>query len=291
MEIEKARPIARRALDLGINFFDTANSYSGGRSEEILGELLSGYRDEIILATKVYEKVGDKPNDGGLSRYHILSQIDKSLKRLRTDHVDLYQIHRWDYSTPIEETLTALNDLVNVGKVRYIGASSMFAWQFATAIFTSDRLQLARFVSMQNHYSLAYREEEREMNPFCKSQGIAILPWSPLAKGLLAGKYKRNESLNSLRYLHAKDPSHWLVAPRDFDVAERLIEIAQEKGVKASQIALSWLLQKGVTAPIVGFTKVEHVDDAVQSVELKLSGDDMMRLEEPYQLHQLVGVE
>jgi 1-deoxyxylulose-5-phosphate synthase len=289
IEIDKALPIVKRALELGINFFDTANAYSEGRSEEILGELLEGYRDDIVLATKVYEKVGDKPNDQGLSRYHIMREVDRSLKRLKTDRIDLYQIHRWDNSTPIEEIVRALDDLVRLGKVRYIGASSMFAWQFATAVYTTKLHGLAPFVSMQNHYSLAYREEEREMIPFCKSQRIAILPWSPLAKGVLSGKYRRGEPITSARYVGAKSPADWLVADIDFDVAERVEEIAKEKGLTMTQIALAWLLQRGVTAPIVGFTKVEHVDDAVGSLDVKLSRDDMERLEEPYKLHQIVG--
>jgi len=291
VEIDKARPIVRRALDLGINFFDTANVYSMGRSEEIIGELLRDYRDDVIIATKVWWEMGDKPNQRGLSRVHVTQQIEASLKHLQTDHVDLYQIHRWDYDTPIEETLRALDDLVHQSKVRYIGASSMWAWQFAQALSTSDRLGLERFVSMQNHYNLCYREEEREMIPLCRKEGIALIPWSPLARGFLGGKYRRLERPDSARYRS----DHWLperfFRPEDFDVLERAEEIAKEKDVPVAQVALSWLLHKGVTALIIGATKVEHVDDAANSMELKLSDEDVRRLEEPYKPHWVMGHE
>jgi 1-deoxyxylulose-5-phosphate synthase len=289
IEVEKARPILNRAIDLGINFFDTANVYSNGRSEEIVGELLEGRRDEIVLATKVRFRVGEGPDDEGLSRLHIMKEVEKSLRRLRTDRIDLYQIHRWDYDTPIEETLQALNDLVHQGKVRYIGASSMYAWQFSKALFTSDLLGISRFVSMQNHYNLCYREEEREMIPFCKDQGIALLPWSPLARGFLSGRYKRGETPNSSRIRSDSPLKGRFFRAEDFDVVERVQEVAKEKRVSSSQIALSWLLHKGVTAPIIGATKVEHVEEAVASVDLKLSADDMKRLEEPYKLHPILG--
>jgi 1-deoxyxylulose-5-phosphate synthase len=289
IEIDAARPIVNKALDLGINFFDTANVYSEGRSEEIVGELLKGRRDDLVIATKVYFSVGEGPNDTGLSRYHILREIDRSLKRLQMDHVDLYQTHRWNYDTPIEETLVALNDVVRSGKSRYIGASSMYAWQFAKALFTSDRLNIARFISMQNHYNLLYREEEREMIPFCKDQGIGLIPWSPLARGFLTGKYKRNETPSSSRY--KSDPlfGQRFFRPEDFDIEESVEALAREKGVKPSQIALAWLLHKGVTAPIIGVTKLEHVEDAVGALEVKLSADDMKRLEEKYKLHPIMG--
>jgi 1-deoxyxylulose-5-phosphate synthase len=289
IEIDAARPIVNKALDLGINFFDTANVYSEGRSEEIVGELLKGRRDELVIATKVYFGVGEGPNDTGLSRYHILREINRSLKRLQMDHVDLYQTHRWNYDTPIEETLVALNDVVRSGKSRYIGASSMYAWQFAKALFTSDRLNIARFISMQNHYNLLYREEEREMIPFCKDQGIGLIPWSPLARGFLTGKYKRNETPSSSRY--KSDPlfGQRFFHPEDFDIEESVEALAREKGVKPSQIALAWLLHKGVTAPIIGVTKLEHVEDAVGALEVKLSADDMKRLEEKYKLHPIMG--
>lgn len=289
IEIDKARPIIKKALDLGINFYDTANVYSNGRSEEIVGELLNEVRDDVIIASKVRQKVGDGVNDSGLSRFHIMREIERSLKRLKTDRIDLYQIHRWDYDTPIEETLVALNDLVRGGKVRYIGASSMFAWQFAKALFTSDMLQIARFVSMQNHYNLCYREEEREVIPLCRDQGIALIPWSPLARGFLAGKYKRNQTPETARYRSDEILAKRFFKEEDFDVVERAEEIAREKGVTSSQIALAWLLHKGVTAPIIGATKVEHVEEAAASTELKLSSDDMKRLEEPYKLHPILG--
>ena len=289
IEIDKAAPIIKKALDLGINFYDTANVYSNGRSEEIVGELLNGVRDDVIIASKVRQKVGEGVNDSGLSRFHIMREIERSLKRLKIERIDLYQIHRWDYDTPIEETLVALNDLVREGKVRYIGASSMFAWQFAKALFTSDMLQIARFVSMQNHYNLCYREEEREMIPLCRDQGIALIPWSPLARGFLAGKYKRNRNPETARYRSDEILAKRFFKEEDFDVVERAEEVAREKGVTSSQIALAWLLHKGVTAPIIGATKVEHVEEAAASTELKLSSDDMKRLEEPYKLHPILG--
>jgi aryl-alcohol dehydrogenase (NADP+) len=289
IEIDKARPIVKRALDLGINFFDTANVYSKGRSEEIIGELLTDRRDEVIIATKVYGEMGDKVNQRGLSRVHVMIQINASLKRLQTDHVDLYQIHRWDYETPIEETLRTFNDLVRQGEVRYIGASSMWAWQFAKALFISDRLGIERFVTMQNHYNLCYREEEREMIPLCREEGVGLIPWSPLARGFLTGKYRRGEAPNSLRYNSDKRFAERFFRPEDFDVLERAEEIAKEKDVTLAQVGLSWLLHKGVTAPVIGATKIEHVEDAVNAIELKLSNDDVKRLEEPYKPHWTLG--
>ena len=289
VEIDKARMIVKRALDLGVNFFDTANVYSNGRSEEIIGELLKDNRDDVVIATKVRLKVGEGPNSEGLSRYHIMGQVKKSLKRLRTDRIDLYQTHRWDYSTPIEETLLTLNDLVRQGMVNYIGTSSMFTWQFAKALAASDLLGVARFVSMQNHYSLCYREEEREMIPFCKDQDTALIPWSPLARGFLTGRYKRGGKTDTPRYRSDKYFAERFFRPEDFDVVERAEEIAKQKGVTVSQIALAWLLHKGVCAPIIGATKVEHVEDAVSALDVKLSPDDMKRLEEPYKPHRIIG--
>jgi len=289
LEIDKARAIVRRALDLGINFYDTANVYSSGRSEEITGELLQDYREEVVVATKVYFPVGERPNQQGLSRLHVLKQIDGSLRRLRTDHVDLYQIHRWDYATPIEETVRTLDGLVRQGKVRYIGESSMWAWQFERALSTGERLGLEKFVSMQNHYNLCYREEEREMIPLCRDHGIGILPWSPLAKGFLSGRYKRGEKPDSKRFSSDELLGERFFRPEDFDVVERLEVIAKEKDVSPSQVAISWLLHKGVTAPIVGPTKVEHVKEAVAAISVKLSGDDVRRLEEPYKPHPVIG--
>jgi 1-deoxyxylulose-5-phosphate synthase len=289
MGIEAARPIMKRALDLGINFYDTANSYSGGKSEEIVGELLKGVRDDIVLATKVRSTVGKGVNDSGLSRLHIMREVEKSLKRLQTDRIDLYQIHRWDYETPIAETLLALDDLVHAGKVRYIGASSMFAWQFAKALYTSDLLHISRFVSMQDHYNLVYREEEREMLPLCRDQNIAVIPFSPLARGFLSGKYRRGDIPNTPRYQGDQLLPGRFFRPEDFDVAERTEEVAKAKGVTPSQIALAWLLHRGITAPIIGATKIEHVEEAVAAVELKLSSDDAKRLEEPYKLHPIIA--
>ena len=289
VEIDKAKPIVKRALDLGVNFFDTANVYSDGRSEEIVGELLKDHRDSVVIASKVRLSTGEGPNKEGLSRYHIIDQARKSLKRLKTDKIDLSQTHRWDYSTPIEETLVALNDLVRQGMVNYIGASSMYAWQLAKALFTSDRLGVARFISMQNHYNLCYREEEREMIPFCKDQAIALIPWSPLARGFLTGRYRRGGKADSPRYRSDKYFAERFFRPEDFDVVERAEEIAKENGVPASQIAIAWLLHKGVCAPIIGATKVEHLEDAVSSLEVKLSSGDMKRLEEPYKPHRIIG--
>src|SRR5437899_4058039 len=289
VEIDKARPIVKRALDLGVNFFDTANVYSNGRSEEVVGELLKDHREDVVIATKVRLKVGEGPNTEGLSRYHIMGQVKKSLKRLRTDRIDLYQTHRWDYSTPVEETLLTLNDLVRKGSVNYIGTSSMFVWQFAKALAASDRLGIARFVSMQNHYNLCYREEEREMIPFCKDQGIGLLPWSPLARGFLTGRYKRGKTPGTSRYKTDKYFAERFFRPEDFDVVERVEEVAKEKGATTAQTALAWLLHKGVNAPIYGATKLEHMDEMVVSLDLQLSADDMRRLEEPYKTHRILG--
>jgi len=289
LELDNARPIVKRALDLGINFFDTANYYSLGRSEEITGELLRDYRDDVVLATKVYFPMGEKPNQHGLSRLHVMKQLDSSLRRLATDHVDLYQIHRWDYETPIEETLRTLDDLVHQRKIMYIGASSMWAWQFEKALWTSDHLDLERFVSMQNHYNLCYREEEREMIPLCRDQGVGLLPWSPLAKGFLSGSYKRGEKPNSKRFKSDELLGDRFFRPEDFDVVERLEDVAKGKGVSPAQVAISWLLHKGVTAPIVGPTRVEHVEEAVAAIDVKLNEDDMRRLEEPYKPHRVIG--
>jgi aryl-alcohol dehydrogenase (NADP+) len=289
LELDEARPIVKKALDLGINFFDTANVYSMGRSEEITGELLKGYRNDVVVATKVYSTMGTKPNESGLSRLHILHQIRNSLKRLGMDHVDLYQTHRWDYATTIEETMRALDDVVHQGLAHYIGASSMFAWQFLKALNCSEELGLERFVSMQNHYNLVYREEEREMIPLCKEEGIGLIPWSPLAKGFLTGKYKRGEDSKGKRYESDKLLRDRFFKPEDYDVVEVVEAVAKEKGVTPAQIAISWLLHKGVTAPIVGPTKVEHVDDAVAAIDIKLDSSDMERLEAKYKPHPILG--
>jgi aryl-alcohol dehydrogenase-like predicted oxidoreductase len=291
LELDAARPIIKKAIDLGITFFDTANVYSLGRSEEITGECLKGCRDDVVVATKVYGSMGSKPNQSGLSRRHIMQQIRGSLKRLQMDHVDLYQIHRWDYGTPIDETLRAMDDVVHQGSAHYVGASSMFAWQFLKALNTSERLGLERFVSMQNHYNLAYREEEREMIPLCKEEGIALIPWSPLAKGFLTGKYKRGEPSKATRYESDNLLRERFFKSEDFDVLEAIEALAKEKGVTSAQVALAWLLHKGVTAPIVGPTKVEHIEDAVGAIGLKLNTSDMERLEAKYKPHPIMGHE
>jgi aryl-alcohol dehydrogenase-like predicted oxidoreductase len=291
IELDEARKLVKKAIDLGITFFDTANVYSVGRSEEITGECLKPYRDNVILATKVYFPMSKDQNDAGLSRRHIMQQIRASLKRLQMDYVDLYQIHRWDYNTPIEETMRALNDVVRLGFAHYIGASSMFAWQFLKSLYVSDRLGLERFVTMQNHYNLLYREEEREMNPLCRAEGIGLIPWSPLARGFLTGKYGRSETPKTKRYESDKYLSERYFTPEDFDVVDAVISLAKEKGVTPAQISLAWLLSKGVTAPIIGATKVEHVEEAAKAVEVKLGADDVNRLEAGYKPHPVIGHE
>jgi aryl-alcohol dehydrogenase (NADP+) len=292
LDQEPSRPFIKRALEHGINFFDTANMYSLGASEEVVGRALNDYakRHEVIIATKVYNKMGEGPNDRGLSRKHIFDQIDASLRRLGTDYVDLYQIHRWDNETPIEETLDALNDVVRAGKARYIGASSMFAWQFARALHTSERNRWARFASMQNHYNLVYREEEREMNPLCHAEGVGLIPWSPLARGFLAGNRTADKGGDSAR-ARTDDIAHRMYyQPDDFAVAERVQQVAREHARKPAQIALAWLLSRpGVTAPIIGASKMEQLDDAVAALEVKLGDDDVKALEEPYRPHSVLG--
>jgi aryl-alcohol dehydrogenase (NADP+) len=289
LELDQARPLVKRAIDLGINFFDTANYYSQGRCEEITGECLKDYRNDVIIATKIFYPMGSGPNDRGLSRRHILQQIRASIKRLNVGNVDLYQIHRWDQSTPIEETLKALDDVVHLGLTHYIGASTMFAWQFLHALSTSERLGLEKFVSMQNHYNLIYREEEREMIPLCRAEGVAVIPWSPLARGFLTGKYRRDESPKSDRYQHDHYLSERYFRPEDFDVLETVHELAKEKGISMAQTALAWLLHKGVTSPIIGATKIEHIEEAVGALDVKLSSDDMNRLESKYKPHPVIG--
>jgi aryl-alcohol dehydrogenase (NADP+) len=291
LDEETSRPFVRRALEHGINFFDTADMYSRGVSEEVTGRALKDFasRDQVVIATKAYYPMSDDPNDRGLSRKHLMSAIDNSLRRLGTDYVDLYQIHRWDDETPIEETLTALHDIVKAGKARYIGASSMMSWQFAKALALADRLGLTRFVSMQNHYNLVYREEEREMLPLCREEGIGVIPWSPLARGFLAGN-RRSPTDADTRRGRTDTFGHGLYyAPEDFTVADRCAEIAREKGVKPTQIALAWILrQPGITAPIVGASKMEQLDQAIQALELTLSDEDAERLEQPYIPHRVL---
>ena len=293
LEEEEARPFIQRALEAGLNFFDTADVYSTGESERITGKLLreSGVkRENVIVATKVNGQMSDDINDRGLSRKHILDSIDRSLQRLEMDYVDLYQIHRWDYETPIEETMEALNDIVRAGKARYIGASSMFAWQFAKSLHVSETHGWTRFISMQNHYNLVYREEEREMIPLCRDQGIGLIPWSPMARGFLAGKWKRDGSGETARAKSDSFGRNLYFSDEDFAVAECVAEVAEERGVSASQVALAWILSKPyVTAPIIGATKMEHLDQAIAALDIKLSEDEVKRLEEPYKPHPVLG--
>jgi aryl-alcohol dehydrogenase-like predicted oxidoreductase len=284
---ERSREIVRRALDAGINFFDTANFYSGGSSEEYIGRFLGEMadRDEIVLATKVCIPMREGPNGGGLSRKAIMAEIDHSLRRLGTDYVDLYQVHRWDYGTPIEETMEALHDVVKAGKARYIGASSMFAWQFAKALHVAEREGWTRFASMQNHYNLLYREEEREMLPLCVDEEIGVMPWSPLARGRL-GRALGAETARS----GSDEIGDALYEAGDRAVIERNAEVAARLGVPPAQLALAWLMRNPtVTAPIVGPTKVEHLDDAIAAVDLELTGGDAALLEEPYVPHAVSG--
>lgn len=290
---EDSKKIIDRAIDLGVNFFDTADVYSNGRSEQIVGRAMQGRRSDVVLATKVGLPTGDGPNAGGLSRKHVMHNLKRSLANLRTDRVELYQIHRWDYSTPIEDMLRTLTDAVRVmGAVDHIGGSSMWAWQFAKALRTSDRLDLERFKTMQNHYNLAYREEEREMIPLCKDEGISLIPWSPLGRGFLTGKYKRRARPSSIRYRKDRYLGSRYFRPEDFDVVERLIEVAEAKGAKPAQVALAWLLQKeGVASPIIGPTKVGQLEELVEAMGIRLKSGDMRTLEEPYKAHPVLGHE
>jgi 1-deoxyxylulose-5-phosphate synthase len=286
-----AEPIVRRAVEGGITFFDTADVYSAGASEiatgRIVGKLLS--RDEVVIATKVHGQMTPGPNGRGLSRKHILAAIDASLQRLGMDYVDLYQIHRFDHQTPIEETMEALHDVVRAGKARYIGASSMYAWQFARMQHVADGHGWTRFVSMQNHYNLLYREEEREMIPLCLEDGVGVIPWSPLARGWLTGTRTREGERRTVR-AETDAFGDSLYVAEDFDVVDRVDEVAGERGVPSAQVALAWLLHKpGVTAPIVGATKLEHLEDALAAAELALSDEEIARLEEPYAPHRVIG--
>lgn len=288
-----ARPFVQRALELGINFFDTANMYSAGISEVVTGRLLKALarRDEVVLATKVYFPTNEKdPNGRGLSRKHIMDAIDNSLKRLDVEYVDLYQIHRWDPTTPIEETMEALHDVVRAGKARYIGASSMFAWQFAKAQHTAVVHHWTRFISMQNHYNLVYREEEREMNPLCLDQGVGLVPWSPLARGFLAGNRKPDDYNVTVRAKTDQFAHSMYYQPEDFEIVDRLVEVATELEAKPAQVALAWLLHKpGVSAPIIGASKMYQLEEAVAATQLTLSAEQIKRLEEPYRPHPIMG--
>jgi 1-deoxyxylulose-5-phosphate synthase len=287
-----AEPIVRRAVEAGITFFDTADVYSHGASEVATGRLLRGAiaREEVVVATKVNGRTTPGPNGRGLSRKHVLAAIDASLERLQMDYVDLYQIHRWDPHTPIEETMEALHDVVRSGKARYIGASSMFAWQFAKAQRVAERHGWTPFVSMQNHYNLVYREEEREMIPQCIDQGVGVIPWSPLARGFLTGTRTRSGERRTTRAETDRFTDSLYGRDEDFDVADRVAEVAAARGVPAAQVALAWLLHKpGVTAPIVGATKLGHLEDALAAASLSLSDDEIARLEEPYVPHPVLG--
>jgi len=287
---EQSRPLIKQAVEAGINFFDTSNSYSDGTSEEIVGRALKDFtkREEIVVATKVFFPMRAGPNARGLSRKSIMTEIDASLRRLGMDYVDLYQIHRWDPTTPIEETLEALHDVIKLGKARYIGASSMFAWQFSKALYKADLLGLTRFVSMQNHYNLINREEEREMLPLCASEGIGVIPWSPLARGRLTRDW--NETTNRTETDEVGKKLYNSAVESDRQVIERVAEVAAKRGVSRAQVALAWLLSKPVvTAPIVGASKPNHLEDAVAALSLKLSEEEIGLLEEPYVPHEVVG--
>jgi aryl-alcohol dehydrogenase-like predicted oxidoreductase len=292
LEEEESRPFIQRALEFGINFFDTADMYSLGVSEEVTGRALRDFarRDEVIVATKVFNAMSDDPNARGLSRKHIMDSIDASLRRLETDYVDLYQIHRWDYDTPIEETMEALNDVVRAGKARYIGASSMYAWQLAKAQYTADLHGWTRFVSMQNHYNLVYREEEREMIPFCVDQGMGIIPWSPLARGFLTGNRTRDKSGGTARSKSDGLAHNYYYDDADFAIVDRVAELAKKHGCSNAQIALAWMLHKPyITSPIIGASKMKHLEEAVAALDITLSGDEIATLEEPYQPHRVLG--
>jgi 1-deoxyxylulose-5-phosphate synthase len=287
---EQSRPFIKKAIELGINFFDTADVYTAGASEEVVGRALKDFskRDDYVLATKVFNPMGPGPNDKGLSRKHIMSAIDASLKRLGTDYVDLYQIHRWDYDTPIEETMEALHDVVKAGKARYIGASSMFSWQFAQALYTSELNGWTKFVSMQPHYNLIYREEEREMLPLCKDQKIAVIPWSPLARGVLTRKQEeRNDTERAKTDAFGKSLYN---SGSDEEIVNRVTAIAKQHGVPNAQIALAWVLANPtITSPIIGASKPGHIEDAVAALSIKLTDEEIKKLEKPYEPHTVQG--
>jgi aryl-alcohol dehydrogenase-like predicted oxidoreductase len=293
LDEEASRPLIKKALEAGINFFDTADMYSLGVSEEVLGRALKDFgpgREQVVIATKVFYPMGDGPNDRGLSRKHIMAAIDASLRRLGTDYVDLYQIHRFDAETPIEETLEALHDVVRAGKTRYLGASSMPAWQFAKLLYTADAHGWTRFITMQNHYNLIYREEEREMIPFCHDQGIGLLPWSPLARGLLAGK-QRSKTVRAATDTYGHRLYGEQIGEADGHVVDRLEELAKQLGAPPAQLALAWLLHKpGVVAPIVGASKAHHLNDAIGALEIALGSERIGKLEEVYLPHAVAGI-
>jgi aryl-alcohol dehydrogenase (NADP+) len=293
LDEEQALSFVKRALEAGINFFDTADIYSLGASEEVLGNTLRTCgvkRENVVVATKVFNPLSEDVNDRGLSRKHIMDAIDRSLRRLKMEYVDLYQIHRWDYATPIEETMEALHDVVKSGKARYIGASSMFAWQFAKAQYTADLHGWTRFVSMQNHYNLVYREEEREMIPLCIDQGIGLIPWSPMARGFFAGNRHKQGGGETVRAQNDEFAGMLYYRPEDFSVAERAQEVAKAHNATGSQIALAWVLSKPyITAPIIGASKLEHLDQSIAALEIKLAPEQIKHLEELYQPHPVLG--
>lgn len=293
LSYDEGKPIVQRAIEGGINFFDTANMYSLGVSEEHTGNYMREFfnsRDEYVVATKVFFRLKDAPNQGGLSRKHIMDSVDASLNRLGTEYIDLYQIHRWDYDVPIEETMEALHDVVKSGKVRYIGASSMFAWQLSKAQYIADANNWTRFISMQNHYNLVYREEEREMNPLCVDMGVGLIPWSPLARGFVAGNRTRDKAGNTARSKTDGFAHEMYYQDIDFDIVDRCKEIAEKYGKSSAQIALAWLLHKdGMTAPIIGATKITHLNEAMDAVDITLSDEDVAYLEELYQPKPILG--
>jgi aryl-alcohol dehydrogenase (NADP+) len=292
LEEEESRPFYRRAIEAGINFFDTADVYSLGASEEITGRALKEFgpsRDKVVIATKVFNAMGDDPNQSGLSRKHILHAIDDSLRRLQTDYVDLYQIHRFDPHTPIEETLEALDQVVRSGKALYIGASSMAAWQFLKMLHTSDLMGLARFVTMQNHYNLVYREEEREMIPLCLDEGVGVIPWSPLARGFLAGNRNAETRGETIRAKTDGFAQKLYYRPSDFTVVDRLTEVAKNRGIQNAQVALAWILTKpGVSSPIIGASKLPHLDQAIAALDVHLDESEIKALEELYEPHPVL---
>jgi len=288
-----SRPFIKRALEHGINFFDTADMYSRGVSEEVVGRALRDFakREDVVIATKVFYPVSDRADDRGLSRRHIMEAIDGSLRRLGVDHIDLYQIHRFDHEVPIEETCEALHDVVKAGKARHIGASSMYAWQFMKMLATQDRHGWTRFATMQNHYNLVYREEEREMNPLCLDQGIALIPWSPLARGFLAGNRKRGEKTATLREQHDTFGHTLYYTDADYDIVDRVVEMARQKGVHPIQVALAWVMRRpGVAAPIISATSLEQLDQLVEGMSVTLSQEEMAAIEEPYVPHKVTGI-
>jgi aryl-alcohol dehydrogenase-like predicted oxidoreductase len=292
LDEEQSRPFVREAIESGINFIDTADMYSRGVSEEVLGRAIKDFsrREDLVVATKVFFPMSDDKNDQGLSRKHIFHAVENSLRRLQTDYIDLYTIHRWDYETPIEETLEALNDIVRSGKVRYIGASSMFAWQFSKSLYVSRMRGWSQFVAMQNHYNLIYREEEREMIPLCRSEGIALNPWSPMARGFLSGNRRKEDWGATVRAQTDDYGQKMYYQDSDFEIADRVGEIARKRGVSPSQIALAWILnQPGITSPIIGASKPHHLREAVAALEIRLDDEERKALEEPYQPHGVLG--